>query len=102
MGSTVRPARTVSNGALAHHFIAEIFARGARLEDVAAQWIGRFHEHEAKAVAEIVNFVIRASGCRIQIDEDDIADPDNCHHRIGEIQDEYQHVSMRRDSEEMR
>ncbi|KAJ4290500.1 cohesin complex subunit [Kalmusia sp. IMI 367209] len=68
---------------------AEIFARGTRLTDAAAQWVARFNEHEAKAVAEIVNLVIRASGCHIQIDEDDSADPDNCPHRLGEIQDEY-------------
>ena len=67
-----------------------MFARGARLEDVAAQWIGRFNEHEARAVAEIVNLVIRAAGCHIRIDEDDVADPDNCPNRLGEIQDEYQ------------
>jgi cohesin complex subunit SA-1/2 len=80
------------SGISAYHSIAEIYARGTRFEDVAAQWIGRFNEHEAKAVAELVNFVIRASGCHIQIDEDDIADPDNCVHRLGEIQDDYQHV----------
>jgi cohesin complex subunit SA-1/2 len=57
---------------------------------VAAQWIARFNEHEARAVAEIVNLVIRAAGCHIKIDEDDIADPDNCPNRLGEIQDEYQ------------
>ncbi|KAF1957699.1 STAG-domain-containing protein [Byssothecium circinans] len=69
---------------------AEIFARGNRVEDVAAQWISRFNEHEARAVAELVNFVIRAAGCHMKIDEDDIADPDNCPNRLGEIQDEYQ------------
>ncbi|KAF2678498.1 STAG-domain-containing protein [Lentithecium fluviatile CBS 122367] len=73
---------------------AEIYARGSRLEDVAAQWIGRFNEHEANAVAELINFVIRAAGCHIQIDEDDIADPDNCVHRLGEIQDDYQHEEI--------
>lgn len=72
---------------------AEIFARGTRLTDAAAQWVTRFNEHEAKAVAEIVNLVIRAAGCHVQIDEDDIADPDNCPHRLGDIQDEYNAVS---------
>ena len=71
---------------------AEIFARGTRLTDVAAQWVARFNDHEAKAVAEIVNLVLRASGCHVQIDEDDIADPDNCPSRLGDIQDEYNNV----------
>lgn len=83
-------------GTVAYHHTAEIYARGTKLEDVAAQWLGRFNEHEAKAVAELINFVIRASGCHTQIDEDDIADPDNCVHRLGEIQDDYQHVSPER------
>jgi cohesin complex subunit SA-1/2 len=78
----------------ADYAIAEIYAHGARLEDVAAQWVVRFNEHEAKAVAELVNFVLRASGCHTQIDEDDVADPDNCVHRLGEIQDDYQQVSQ--------
>jgi len=77
---------------IANTAIAEIFARGTRPNDVAAQWITRFHEHEAKAVAEIVNLVVRAAGCHVQIDEDDIAEPDNCPHRLGELQDEYNAV----------
>ncbi|KAF1971006.1 STAG-domain-containing protein [Bimuria novae-zelandiae CBS 107.79] len=68
---------------------AEIFARGTPLNEVATQWIARFNEHEANAVAEIVNLALRASGCHVQIGEDDIADPDNCQQRLEEIQDEY-------------
>ncbi|KAF1924157.1 STAG-domain-containing protein [Didymella exigua CBS 183.55] len=69
---------------------ADVFASGDRLEDVAARWVARFNEHEAKAVAEIVNFVLRAAGCGLRIDEDDIADPDNASSRVAELQDEYQ------------
>ncbi|KAL1654213.1 cohesin complex subunit [Didymella pomorum] len=68
----------------------DVFASGDRLEDVAARWVARFNEHEAKAVAEIVNFVLRAAGCSLRIDEDDIADPDNAPSRVAELQDEYQ------------
>ncbi|KAF2126424.1 STAG-domain-containing protein [Dothidotthia symphoricarpi CBS 119687] len=69
---------------------ADVFASGDRLEDVAARWVVRFNEHEGLAVAEIVNLVLRAAGCGIQIDEDDIADPDNSHNRVAEIQEEFQ------------
>ncbi|KAH8725758.1 hypothetical protein GQ44DRAFT_651801 [Phaeosphaeriaceae sp. PMI808] len=69
---------------------ADVFASGDRLEDVAARWIARFNEHEAKAAAEIVNLVLRAAGCDLRIDEDDIADPDNAPSRVAEIQDEFQ------------
>ena len=69
-----------------------MFATRERLEDVVARWVSRFNEHEAKAVAEIVNFVLRASGCGLKIDEDDIADPDNAPSRVAEIQEEFQTV----------
>ncbi|KAF2652215.1 STAG-domain-containing protein [Lophiostoma macrostomum CBS 122681] len=72
----------------------DVFAHGNKLEDVAAQWVQNFHNHEARAVADIVNFVLRAAGCNIMVDEDDIADPDNCPSRMGDIQDEFQAQSI--------
>jgi cohesin complex subunit SA-1/2 len=69
-----------------------VFASGDRLEDVAARWVARFNEHEAKAVAEVVNLVLQASGCDLRINEDDIADPDNAPNRVAEIQEEFQQV----------
>lgn len=95
MGCMVRRASAALHATCdvaANAEIAEIFARGTRLTDAASQWIARFNEHEAKAVAEIVNLVLRASGCHVQVDEDDIADPDNCPSKLGEIQDEYNNV----------
>jgi cohesin complex subunit SA-1/2 len=71
---------------------ADVFARGNSLEDAAAQWVSSFKEHEARAVAEVVNFVLRAAGCTLKINEDDVADPDHCADKLGEIQDEYQAV----------
>ncbi|KAH6642019.1 STAG domain-containing protein [Boeremia exigua] len=68
----------------------DVFGSGDRPEDVAARWVTRFNDHEAKAVAEIVNFVLRAAGCGLRIDEDDVADPDNAPSRVAELQDEYQ------------
>ena len=71
-----------------------MFARGNKIEDVAAQWVQTFNNHEARAVADIVNFVLRASGCNLKVDEDDIADPDNCPSKLGDFQDEYQTVRL--------
>ncbi|EUC49990.1 hypothetical protein COCMIDRAFT_83301 [Bipolaris oryzae ATCC 44560] len=73
---------------------ADVFASGDRLEDVTAQWIARFNEHEAKAVAEIVNLVFQASGCDLRINEDDIGDPDNAPNRVAEIQEEFQQYEV--------
>ncbi|KAF1837770.1 STAG-domain-containing protein [Decorospora gaudefroyi] len=69
---------------------ADVFASGDRLEHVTARWVTRFNEHEAKAVAEIVNLVLQAAGCDLRITEDDIADPDNAPDRVAEIQEEFQ------------
>ncbi|OAK93924.1 STAG-domain-containing protein [Phaeosphaeriaceae sp. SRC1lsM3a] len=69
---------------------ADVFASGDRLDDVASSWVARFNQHEARSVAEIVNLVLRASGCSQRIDEDDIADPDNAPSRVAEIQEEFQ------------
>lgn len=72
-----------------------MFASGDRLEDVAARWVTRFNEHEARAVAEVVNLVLTASGCDARINEDDIADPDNAPSRVAELQEEVQAVGCR-------
>ena len=69
-----------------------MFTSGERSQDVAARWAARFNEHEAKAVAEIVNLVLQAAGCDLRITEDDIADPDNAPNRVAEIQEEFQQV----------
>lgn len=71
-----------------------MFASGDRLEDVTAQWAARFNEHEAQAVAEIVNLVLQAAGCDVRINEDDIADPDNAPNRVAEIHEEFQQVCL--------
>jgi|TARA_R110002003_G_scaffold137_5_gene12637 cohesin complex subunit SA-1/2 len=73
---------------------AGVFASGDRLEDVAASWVARFNEHEARAVAEVINLVLRAAGCDLRIDEDDIADPDNAPSRVAELQEEFQTVGF--------
>lgn len=62
------------------------------MEDVAAQWIARFDQHKDSAVADLTNFIFRASGSHAKIDEHDVADTDNCANKLGEIQDDYQQV----------
>lgn len=90
--------KTVGHASSANRATADVFASGDRLEDVAARWVTRFNEHEARAVAELVNLVLRAAGCDIRIDEDDIADPDNAPSRVAELQEEFQSVSTSQDT----
>jgi cohesin complex subunit SA-1/2 len=62
------------------------------IKEVAQQWAAGFQEHEAKALVDVVNFALKCAGCNSKIDEDDVADPDNCANRLAELQDEYQAV----------
>lgn len=69
---------------------AEVFASDDTLETVAAGWLKRFETHESMALAEVVNFVLRSTGCESEVTEHDIEDPDGCSNRLTDIQDEYQ------------
>lgn len=79
-----------------NNVLAEVFARGHTLKDVAAEWLKSFEQHESEAVAGLVNFVIKASGCDLKVTDVDIEDPDHCTSRIEDIQGEYQAVSTPR------
>lgn len=69
-----------------------MFASGDRLEDVVSRWLSRFHECEERAVAEIVNLVLRAAGCDLRVDEAEVDDPDHAPERVQEIQEEFSTV----------
>lgn len=74
---------------------AEVFAQDHTFDSVAANWISRFDEHQAGALADIVNFVLKCAGCDIQVNGHDIDDPDSCTTKLTDIQDEYQSVSSK-------
>ena len=76
--------------------VAEVFARGHTLADVAAEWLKSFEQHESQAVADLVNFVLKSSGCDLKITDTDVEDPDHCTSRVEDLQGEYQAVSMPR------
>src|SRR5947207_9361094 len=43
---------------------------------------------------DLVNFVLKASGCNLEIDEHDIQDQDNVTGKLSDLQEEYQAVSL--------
>lgn len=69
---------------------AEVFAHNADAEAIVSQWLSRFEQHEASALAEIVNFVLRAAGCTSTVTEEHVEDPDNITSVITDLQDEFQ------------
>lgn len=70
----------------------EIYGSEKTIDEVVTEWIARFAENESNSVADIVNFVLKCSGCDLKIDQHDIEDPDACTSKLSDIQDEYQAV----------
>lgn len=90
VGSTVRdtPRRNSCSQSA-----AEVFGRGSVLDDVAAEWIGRFNSDEYSAVAEFYSFILRCAGCDHTVNSEDLQDPDNYRGLIVDISERYQAVS---------
>ena len=68
----------------------EVFAQGHTTDNVAAEWISRYDDHNANAMCELVNFVLKCTGCNLQVTVHDIEDPDNATSKLQDLQDEYQ------------
>lgn len=69
--------------------IAEVFSHVHTLDAVAANWITQYEENKATAMCDLINFVLRCSGCPLQIDIHDIGDPDNAPSRLEDLQNEF-------------
>lgn len=69
---------------------AELFARDNTADEVASQWIRDFDAKEPDALADVVNFVLKAAGCSGKVTEHDIADPDGATARLTDLQEEHQ------------
>jgi cohesin complex subunit SA-1/2 len=73
--------------------VAEVYTSGKSLDDVASQWLTRYADNNAAALAELVGLVVKSAGCNLPLTEDDINDMDNVEGKLGDLQDEYQAVS---------
>lgn len=59
------------------------------MDAVAADWITRYEEHNAQAMCDLINFVLRCCGCQLHVDIHDIEDPDNATSKIEDLQNEF-------------
>ena len=75
---------------MAHSSTAEVFSEGHTLDAVAADWIARWERNNREAMCDMINLVIKCTGCNTQVDVHDIEDQDNVPSRLGDIQEEYQ------------
>jgi cohesin complex subunit SA-1/2 len=57
---------------------------------VAAEWVSRYNEHNSNAMAELINFVLKCTGCTLQVDSNDVEDVDNVTGKLTDLQEEYQ------------
>ena len=69
---------------------AEIFGHGGDLQEVATEWTKSFDEHQSRALAEVINFVLKCAGCDGKVTEHDVEDPDGVTNRLTDLQEEYQ------------
>ena len=69
---------------------AEIFSSGHTLDAIASHWITKWEQNNTQAMRDLVNLVIRSTGCPIEVEEQDIEDSDNVVTRLTDIQNEYQ------------
>lgn len=60
------------------------------MDDVAADWIAHWGRNQTEAMCALINFVIKCTGCDIQVTTHDIDDPDNVVSKLSDMQDEYQ------------
>jgi hypothetical protein len=68
---------------------ADIFTSGENLEEVVSQFLTNYATDAHGTMQELVNMVIRSSGCNIEITKNDIADVDNVDNKLNDIQDEF-------------
>lgn len=69
---------------------ADLFARDKTIDEVVKDWLQAFEEHESRALADVINFVLKSAGCNGKLTEYDIEDPDGATARLTDLQDEHQ------------
>ena len=82
------------NQKYANQLKADVFTSGDNPEDVAGQFLAKYEDSKVDAVKELVNFVLKSAGCDLRVTDDDIEDPENIGGKLGELQEEYQAVSL--------
>ncbi|KAL9113101.1 MAG: hypothetical protein Q9227_002713 [Pyrenula ochraceoflavens] len=69
---------------------AEVFGRGQTGEAAAAEWLSDYEKNNVQAMRDMVNFIIKCTGCDLQVESHDIEDVDNVSGKLGDLQEEYQ------------
>lgn len=59
------------------------------MDGIAAEWMNCYAQDRSDAVRDLINFILKCTGCDLQIDLHDIEDPDNATSKLTDLQDEY-------------
>lgn len=76
--------------------LADVFSRGVDIEEKATEWVAKYEQNNVEAMRDLVNLVLKACGCELEVTVHDIEDQDNVTGKLGDLQEEYQAVSLRR------
>ena len=71
---------------------ADVFGAGNPLDDVAAEWIGKFRQDEKEPVANFFTFLFKCAGCDHKVEAQVLEDPDSFSSQIDDVQQSYQAV----------
>jgi cohesin complex subunit SA-1/2 len=73
---------------------AEVFGRGQSGEEAAAEWLKLLEQDSVTAIRDLVNFILKCTGCDSKVDNFDIEDVDNATSKVGELLEDFQHSGV--------
>ncbi|OAA45466.1 STAG-like protein [Metarhizium rileyi] len=87
-----RPKKTVriEAGEKGTGLFADIFGSGDASDRVAQQWLEKYREDDASALADLINCILQCAGGDLEVTTDDIRDPENIPNRLVDLQNVYQ------------
>ncbi|KAG5951542.1 hypothetical protein E4U53_002857 [Claviceps sorghi] len=87
-----RPKKTVriEAGEKGTGLFAEIFGSGDSSNSIAHQWLAKYKEDNAAALADLINSILQCAGCDLEVTVDDVRDPENIPNRLVDLQNVYQ------------
>lgn len=74
--------------------VANIFASDEPSDTVATAWLTKYEADNTASMTDLVNCILKSTGCEMTVTEDDVNDPDNIPSKLGEMQDEYKGVCL--------
>ena len=73
--------------------VAAIFTSDESSDAVATAWLAQYEADNTASMTDLVNCILKCTGCEIKVTEDDVNDPDNIPSKLNDMQDEYKGVS---------